>query len=130
MRRGAASVERPRPTLPSLLSPLPSLLRSRARMHYERSETYRVPPERLTPLPQGGATVTGSARSASLPMEWEEHPWEWIWPKRYALRRVFTRGPFHEMRVLYEITPEGQGCRVKVSADLEPAGIIGRLIAT
>src|SRR5262245_15596766 len=117
-------------------------VQSAPRMHYERSETYRVPPERLwplianteslnremgmsevdysfTPLPQGGSTVTGAARSASLPMEWEEHPWEWVWPRSYALRRVFTRGPFHEMKVRYDIAREGTGCRVTVSADLE-----------
>lgn len=121
-------------------------------MHLEKTEVFRVPPERLWPLvantdslnrevglteidylfkpvPQGGTKVTASARGSSIAMEWEEHPFEWVWQRNYVIRRLFTRGPFHEFRATFRLEPDPAGSRIHVSFDLEPAGLIGRILA-
>ncbi len=120
-------------------------------MHIEVAERFRVPAERLwpllantdslnrelglphveyafTPLPQGGSAVRAKARMGGVLMEWDEHPFEWIWPRQYAVRRVFHRGPMKEFHAAFRFDPDGDGCRVTVTVDLEPAGLVGKLL--
>jgi class 3 adenylate cyclase len=122
-------------------------------MHLDRTDTYRVTPDRLWPLfantdslnrevglppvdykferqEQGGTRIRARARAVGLNMEWEEPPWEWTWPRHYSVKRVFTKGPFKEFRANFEAFSEGGGTRVKVSIDFEPNGLIGSVIAS
>lgn len=121
-------------------------------MRIEASETFRVAPDRLwpllantdslnrelglpnvdytfTPLSQGGSAVRARTRVGLVTMEWDEHPFEWIWPREYSIRRVFHRGPMREFRAAFRFEPTGQGCRVGIQVDLEPAGLLGKLVA-
>lgn len=121
-------------------------------MRIEAAETFRVPPEKLwpllantdslnrelglpsveytfTPLEQGGSAVRARARMGPVTMEWDEHPFEWVWPREYSIRRIFHRGPMREFQAAFRFEPAGQGCRVGIRVDLEPAGLLGRLIA-
>lgn len=121
-------------------------------MRIEASETFRVPAEKLwpllantdslnrelglpsveyafTPLEQGGSAVRARARVGPIRMEWDEFPFEWMWPRSYSIHRVFHRGPMREFRAAFRFEPSGQGCRVDVTVDLEPAGVVGKLIA-
>ena len=121
-------------------------------MRIEASETFRVAPDRLwpllantdslnrelglpnvdytfTPLSQGGSAVRARTRVGLVTMEWDEHPFEWIWPREYSIRRVFHKGPMREFRAAFRFEPTGQGCRVGIQVDLEPAGFLGKLVA-
>lgn len=123
-----------------------------APMRIETSATFRVSPDRLwpllantdslnrelglpsveyayTPLAQGGSAVRARARIGLVTMEWDEHPFEWIWPRAYSIRRVFHRGPMREFRAAFRIEPEGTGCRVAIEVDIEARSLLGRLIA-
>jgi class 3 adenylate cyclase len=42
-------------------------------------------------------------------VEWEEEPFEWVYPSRFGVIRRFLRGPVKEMRVRAELTPHPDG---------------------
>lgn len=42
-------------------------------------------------------------------IEWDEEPFEWIYPQRYGCLRRYTRGPVKSMRILVEVEPSPQG---------------------
>jgi class 3 adenylate cyclase len=55
-------------------------------------------------------------------VEWDEQPFEWIFPYRFAVNRYYRSGPLAEMRVVVEMTahPEG-GTRLRYRAWAIPA---------
>jgi hypothetical protein len=120
-------------------------------MHVDRTEAFRIAPERLWPLvantdslnreiklpevsyelspaPQGGTTVRAKARTAGMKLEWEEHPYEWTWPRELSVHRVFTKGPFSDLRIKFSIRPDGAGSSLRADFDVEPSGLIGKMI--
>src|ERR1044072_6819918 len=44
-----------------------------------------------------------------LPVEWEEHTFEWVRPFRFGIERVYNKGPLARLRVLAELTPKDNG---------------------
>lgn len=122
-------------------------------MRLERTETFRVPPAQLwplmanteslnrevglppvdyeyVPLPRGGSVMLGRARSAGITLEWEEHPYEWIWPRAFSVRRLFSKGPFKEFSASWKLEPEGSSeTRMSVALAMEPSGLPGKLMA-
>ena len=40
-----------------------------------------------------------------MPEAWEEHPYEWVEPRRMGVLREYTRGPFHWLVSVVELTP-------------------------
>lgn len=42
-------------------------------------------------------------------VEWDEHPFEWVYPYRFSVQRWYLRGPFKEIRVQAEMTPKAEG---------------------
>ncbi|PWH16821.1 MAG: hypothetical protein DDG60_03480 [Anaerolineae bacterium] len=44
-----------------------------------------------------------------LLVEWDEQPFEWVYPYRFQIRRWYRRGPFKEIRVRAEMTPKPEG---------------------
>jgi len=41
-----------------------------------------------------------------MPVEWEEQPFEWVRPSRFAVVRRYTKGPIAELRVKAELIPQ------------------------
>src|SRR5580765_3495915 len=41
----------------------------------------------------------------SMPVEWEEQPFEWVRPHRFGVVRRYSKGPMKELRVRVELTP-------------------------
>jgi class 3 adenylate cyclase len=120
-------------------------------MHLERTEPFRISPERFwpllantdsmnrevrlpevayefKPLRQGGSTVIARARQGPIKLEWEEHPYEWTWPGTFGVRRVFSKGPFKELRVGFSVKPNAPGSAITVTFDVEPAGLMGKML--
>jgi class 3 adenylate cyclase len=61
-------------------------------------------------------------------LEWEEFPFEWIRPWRFGVIRRYRRGPLEEMRVLVELSPEGDGgTRMVYETSVQGRGVLGRL---
>lgn len=63
-----------------------------------------------------------------LPIEWEEDPFEWVWPRRFGVVRRYARGPLTQMRVLVELeSADGGGTRVVYQVWARPRHLLGRL---
>jgi class 3 adenylate cyclase len=63
-----------------------------------------------------------------LPVEWQEEPFEWVWPRRFGVVRHYTQGPLTEMRVLVDLDPgERGGTRVGYQVWVRPRHLLGRL---
>ncbi|GAB4492878.1 MAG: hypothetical protein Fur0016_13260 [Anaerolineales bacterium] len=44
-----------------------------------------------------------------ITVEWDEQPFEWVYPYRFSVRRLYRRGPFAEVRIKMEMTPQENG---------------------
>jgi class 3 adenylate cyclase len=63
-----------------------------------------------------------------VPIEWEEEPFEWVYPYRYGVARRYSRGPVAEMRTLAEMTPQpGGGARLVYEVWARPKNLLGHL---
>jgi class 3 adenylate cyclase len=63
-----------------------------------------------------------------LPVEWEEEPFEWVWPERFGVVRRYRTGPVAELRVLVELAPRPEGgTRLAYQVWARPRGLLGRL---
>lgn len=57
-----------------------------------------------------------------IPVEWDEQPFEWVFPYRFSVRRLYRRGPFAEVRIEAEMTPQpGSGTRLRYRAWFVPS---------
>ena len=80
-----------------------------------------------------GERLTNARRSLRLfrlgvPVEWEEEPFEWVYPYRYGVLRRYSRGPVAEMRTLAELTPQpGGGTRLVYEVWAQPKNLLGHL---
>jgi class 3 adenylate cyclase len=65
-----------------------------------------------------------------VPVEWEEEPFEWVRPHRFAVFRRYPRGPLESMRVAVTLVPrEGGGTRLVYDVRARPRNLPGRLAA-
>ena len=67
-------------------------------------------------------------RLAGYPLEWDEEPFDWVYPSRFGVLREYRNGPVKEMRVLVEMQarPEG-GTRLRYRVWARPANLFGDL---
>src|SRR5262245_27904947 len=55
-----------------------------------------------------------STHLGGFPVEYEERPFEWIYPKRFKILLKMRSGPLRSLEVAYELDPrEGGGTDVK-----------------
>ncbi len=82
--------------------------------------------------PGKGLRRHGSARMGGLPATWEEHPFEWVEPRRFGVLRIFDRGPFRWFVSLVELEPRaGGGTTLVHRVRLEPrVAIMKPLVAS
>src|SRR5574341_27166 len=78
-----------------------------------------------------GERLTNARRPLRLfrlgvPVEWEEEPFEWVYPYRYGVARRYSRGPVAEMRTPAELTPQpGGGTRLVYEVWARPRNLLG-----
>lgn len=64
-----------------------------------------------------------------MPLEWDEEPFEWIWPSRYAVLRRYHSGPVAEVRAQIDLEPtDAGGTHLTFRAAATPRNFLGRLI--
>jgi class 3 adenylate cyclase len=62
------------------------------------------------------------AKLGGLPAVWEEHPFEWVEPRRFGVLREYSRGPFHWVVSLVELIPApGGGTTLSHRVRFEPS---------
>ena len=68
------------------------------------------------------------ASAGGVIIEWDELAFEWLAPRRYAVERVYHRGPVAKMLMSCDLTPRpGGGTTLVYDMRLTPAGLLGRL---
>jgi hypothetical protein len=66
-----------------------------------------------------------------LAPEYDEYPWSFEVPRRYANERIFTRGVLRRLVTSCELTAVGADkTRVRYAIDVAGAGFIGGLVAS
>jgi adenylate cyclase len=79
---------------------------------------------RITVRPLSDATAARylvSTHLGGLPVEYEERPYEWIYPRAFRIVRRMRSGPLSELDVAYALTPRtGGGTDVRVQLTLTP----------
>jgi len=75
-------------------------------------------------------TLTNARRRLRLfrfgmPVEWEEEPFEWVYPSRYGVVRHYSSGPIGEMRTLAELTPQAAGSHLVYEVWARPRNLLG-----
>ena len=59
-------------------------------------------------------------------VEWDEEPFEWVYPYRYGVVRRYLSGPLEEMRTLAELTAQpGGGSRFVYQVWARPKNLLG-----
>jgi class 3 adenylate cyclase len=64
-----------------------------------------------------------------IPIEWEEEPFEWVRPERFAVVRRYSKGPVAELRVLATLSPRNDSAGTKLVYEVwaKPNGVLGLL---
>lgn len=80
---------------------------------------------RFTPRHIGGAETSAEVRIGGLTLRYREHPFEWVRPRYYHVRRTFHGGPVREIVGGARLEEADGGTRVTVWSELEPANAVG-----
>jgi len=80
--------------------------------------------------PARGMRRFASVRKVGLALAWEEHPFEWVAPRRFGVLREFSQGPFAWFISLVELTARTDGgTTLTHQLRVLPRGLVGRAIA-
>lgn len=75
--------------------------------------------------------LLGNFRLSGIPIQWEEHPFEWVEGRRMSILREFASGPFKWFLSTLTLAPRaGGGASLTHSCCIEPRGFLGRMLAT
>jgi class 3 adenylate cyclase len=89
-----------------------------------------LPRQTITEIPQpdGGVTFIARARLGGIDLEWEDLPCNWVRERWLEHRRRFRRGPLRTLDARFALTTAGSGCRGDYRLEVEPRGLLGRLV--
>jgi class 3 adenylate cyclase len=69
----------------------------------------------------GGETVSGEYRLFGLTFaRWTEHPFEWVYPHRFAVHRDYQLGPLLHFHGGTELTPSAGGTQLRSFVEITP----------
>src|SRR5579862_10454 len=69
----------------------------------------------------GGEEATGEYRALGRVLaRWREHPFEWIYPSRFSVRRDYVSGPLSSFAGGTELTRVAGGTRLRSFVELTP----------
>ncbi|WP_420404320.1 adenylate/guanylate cyclase domain-containing protein [Nisaea sp.] len=79
--------------------------------------------------PDGSVRFFATAKLGPFTLHWEDIPQEWAAGRWFRHRRLFLKGPLKQLNVLVRFEDGESGCTVRYRIDVEPAGLLGGLIA-
>jgi hypothetical protein len=79
--------------------------------------------------PEGFYKPTVGRFPGGLKLAWKEFPFDWVRDRFYGVLRLFDKGPLSRFYGGMEIFPEGNGCKLRVYAELTPRGLLGKVLA-
>jgi class 3 adenylate cyclase len=80
------------------------------------------------PRPDGTVEYTGRSKVGPMALTWRDLPTEWVSNQSFRHARRFSAGPFHSLIATLQLFPEGAGTRAEYLLEVEPAGLVGRLM--
>ncbi len=82
-------------------------------------------------LPKADAAPRREGRAifAWLDVVWDEHPFEWVEGERFSVERRYHGGPYESIVSRVVLTPRAGGTLLTQELEVEPRGLIGRLLA-
>ncbi len=94
------------------------------------NEAADLPKHRIVeePQPDGSVVYRGEAKLGPFALSWREHPVDWVRARAFRHARSFARGPFKTLVASLALTPDGTGSRGTYTMEVEPRGLIGRLV--
>jgi class 3 adenylate cyclase len=84
---------------------------------------------REEPQPDGSVRFFATAKVGPVTLHWEDIPQEWAAGRWFRHRRLFLKGPLKQLNIYVRFEDDGAGCTVRYRIEVEPAGLLGRLIA-
>jgi class 3 adenylate cyclase len=93
-----------------------------------------LPPFQVRPQIEGQAPAEPGVRRLrstylGIAGEWEEREFEWVQPVRYAVERVFSKGPLSRMLTLCELAPnKAGGTTLSYETRVTPSSLLGEVI--
>ena len=86
-----------------------------------------LPPVLFTfkPRESGGTDAFATMRIAGIALRYREHPFEWVRPSYYRVRRTFPGGPIREIVSGARLEDADGGTRITGFVDLEPSNAVG-----
>jgi class 3 adenylate cyclase len=94
------------------------------------NEAARLPKHEIVEEPQedGSVRFFGRLRKGPFRLEWEERPVNWVADHWFEHCREFRNGPLKRLCASFELRPEGAGASGTYVIEVEPQGLIGRLM--
>ncbi len=77
-----------------------------------------------------GVQTQARQTAMGMVMEWREHPFEWIAPRRLGVLREHHRGPFAWIRNTVDLTADRGGTLLTHTVEVAPRGTVGRAAAS
>jgi class 3 adenylate cyclase len=95
------------------------------------NEAARLPKHQITEIPQpdGSVHYSAAAKIGPFDINWQEKPVNWVSEQWFEHIRYFRNGPLKVLSAELQIEPDGAGSRAHYTLSIEPANILGRLIA-
>ena len=86
-----------------------------------------LPPMELLGINEGVKRVRW--KIPLMPIEWQEEPFDWIYPYHFGILRRFKNGPFADLRVAVDLTrTKAGGTKMVYQTWVTPANILGTLL--
>jgi class 3 adenylate cyclase len=79
---------------------------------------------------EDGVETEAKQRVLGMVLEWREHPFEWIAPRRLGVLREHRTGPFVWIRSTVDLESDRGGTRLVHTVEAAPRGPVGRAAAS
>jgi class 3 adenylate cyclase len=95
------------------------------------NEAAKLPKHQITEIPQADGSVHyfAAAKIGPLAIKWREKPVNWVSEQWFEHIRYFQNGPLKVLSAELQIERDGVGSRVHYNVRIEPANVLGRLMA-
>jgi hypothetical protein len=95
------------------------------------NEAAGFPLHEITEVPQadGSRLFRGKAKVGPFTLFWQDVPCNWVRDRWLLHTRLIENGPIARLTAHFTIVPDGEGCTGTYDLEVEPRGLIGRILA-
>jgi class 3 adenylate cyclase len=95
------------------------------------NEAAGFPLHEITEVPQadGSRLFRGKAKVGPFTLVWQDVPCNWVRDRWLLHTRLIENGPIARLTAHFTIVPDGEGCTGTYDLEVEPRGLLGRILA-